>query len=400
MASLTSWRRTSWDLLYPGLIISMTLLAGIIQPSRASIQVKKCFSGSMSDTAGDVTLQCPEGQAITIEEAYLGRNKWGACVITDEDCFEKTKMFQHCEGLTNCSKTFKTYSLQCGYSTIFLLSYYCSAPTSAPATSTWVSTTALANQTTQMLAVDVPSTQADPLNLVLSSPTTISQTTLQPWTDHSQGDSKELGIIVGCVVSITSAVLITAIILVLRKLLQKQKEEPQSASSSDNSSTCQTQKILSSQQNNASENRSSLRLSKKRRKSRLTPVGEEDMSGQSTQTQVRSHVSRRSLTKLTSPLNSGQTNGNLNMAEVTTSTCFRVEIEDNDNNNSEWVTKENLQNNVDPVTSLEATSAQLPMSESQANDQIPPTTEITSHNSSLANIHRNNEGVHLKGTLC
>lgn len=184
-------------------------------------------------------------------------------------------------------------------------------------------------------------------------------------------------------------------------VFRKQKEEPQTTSTSDSNNTSQTPKTLSSpQNNNSAENRSSLRLSKKRRKSRLTPVGEENTSGQSTQTQVRSHAGRRSLTKLTSPLNTDKFNGKFNMAERTTSTCFRVEIEDNDNNNSEWVAKENLQNNVDPATTLEAISVQLPISESESNNQIPPATEITSHNSGLDNTQRKNEAVHLKGTLC
>lgn len=87
--------------------------------------LKLCFSGSESDSLGNATFSCPDGQGIHISDALFGRNKWGSCVLLDGDCVEKTRIFQNCENQSTCSRQFKTYTTACGYSTVMFLSYTC-----------------------------------------------------------------------------------------------------------------------------------------------------------------------------------------------------------------------------------------------------------------------------------
>uniref|UniRef100_A0A0B7A2E7 SUEL-type lectin domain-containing protein n=1 Tax=Arion vulgaris TaxID=1028688 RepID=A0A0B7A2E7_9EUPU len=190
-------------------------------------KIRLCFNGTEVDSAGSVTLACPDGQAISIDEALFGRNKWGACVISDGDCVDKTRIFTACENLNNCTRSFKTYSTACGgYSTVMFISYTCFQLQVNPvltsiATSTSTSTTKKNERS--------PGLQ---IHLTAKPTETASR--------NNGDDMSETGLIVGCVVAavVTVIALVIAITMVVRRLMQKSTPDDDGVDSIESKSNC------------------------------------------------------------------------------------------------------------------------------------------------------------------
>ncbi|CAL1546809.1 unnamed protein product [Lymnaea stagnalis] len=259
----------------------------------ADEQIKQCFKGTDSDLPGNVNITCPDGYVINIVDALLGRNKWGTCLTPEGDCWDKTRIFQNCEGLTSCNKTFKTYSPQCGYSTVLLLSYSCvqsMVALVASSTSTTIATT-VSNITTEPL-----STVQEVLQEGKSRPVAFTVTQKPLVGGSTSDDLRETGIIIGCVLAsiVTVIALVVAIVMVIRRLLHKDdpvaaQEAPKNPSCMD--STCihldsvpcfkpGSPDELDGQITRSTKKTSSIRTSKRKIKTRMAPVGEESVDGQ------------------------------------------------------------------------------------------------------------------------
>ncbi|GFN93641.1 hypothetical protein PoB_002014700, partial [Plakobranchus ocellatus] len=93
--------------------------------SAADFTKSECFDTKEPNQQGSITISCPEDHVISVDGAVFGSNKWGACIITEDDCTEQTKIFAVCDGLVNCTRNFKTFTRTCGYSTMLVLGYSC-----------------------------------------------------------------------------------------------------------------------------------------------------------------------------------------------------------------------------------------------------------------------------------
>ncbi|KAH9492084.1 hypothetical protein Btru_029455 [Bulinus truncatus] len=207
------------------LLMVLVLQLYSLESVTASEEVRECFDGNDEDKSGHVEFECEKDYVIKIEDALLGRNKWGDCVIVAGDCMEKTRIFANCDGKRMCTRSFKTYSARCGYVTVALIRYSCQLSQEARM---WSSTTSTSISTTISSAeVNSTVTSVDVLNIEQIRPKQPDQynvaQNLRKNADSNADDFKETAIIVGCIIAslVTVIALVVAIILVVRRLMQK-----------------------------------------------------------------------------------------------------------------------------------------------------------------------------------
>ncbi|XP_005105927.1 uncharacterized protein LOC101854661 isoform X2 [Aplysia californica] len=193
--------------LHPVLVCGCLLLS--LLSATVSEPVSFCLIDKGPDELGNVTLTCPPDETIVFDEALLGTSQWGSCLITTDDCVEKTKIFDECDGLNNCTRLFKTFSSKCERtSTVLILSYSC-----APSLVAIVKTTP---------PVSAIVTSRPTLSGVEDGGSYGSEGDPQPGNRDDGSDDEDIGLIIGCAVAavVTIIMLLIAIIMVIRRLLQ------------------------------------------------------------------------------------------------------------------------------------------------------------------------------------
>lgn len=250
----------------------------------ADYTANKCFNPNVPDLEGTITISCPENFVISVEAAFFGGNEWGACVITDDDCREQTNIFHVCDGLTNCTRTFKTFTRTCGYSSMLVLGYSCIRALKDP---TEASSTTPPQSITEPLSPNYNSKSRYPASVPK-----------QPQRQSDPKDKEEIGLIIGCALAsfITVVFLIIAIVMVIRRLLEKdgkvgRNNSPNSAGNCG--SVCITMDCLPCFGNNVESPRKishDLRMRKKtadesstqsdETRLRVAPIGEESIAKQ------------------------------------------------------------------------------------------------------------------------
>ncbi|XP_041352601.1 uncharacterized protein LOC121371047 [Gigantopelta aegis] len=175
--------------------------------------VKECLSGQKEDRSHKVSLSCPAGLVISVGEAFFGRNDWGACSLTLDDCTEKVNLFSTCQWKSNCTVFFSGIFIPtcAAYATVLRVYYDCVDESTIPVGEEV--------STVESILHDVGGTQQ-------KVPTKGGY--LQDPAITSTGDD-DVALIAGCAaaVVVTTIVLIIAIVLVVRRLVGSNTESTQ-----------------------------------------------------------------------------------------------------------------------------------------------------------------------------
>ncbi|XP_071113941.1 uncharacterized protein [Haliotis cracherodii] len=104
----------------------LLLLASISTVMSQDSPVKMCLTDDDRNRTLNVTLTCPSNTIIVVGEAFFGRNQWGLCTFTGDDCTENILSLKVCDGKRNCSISFPgTYTTKCGFATFLRVVYDC-----------------------------------------------------------------------------------------------------------------------------------------------------------------------------------------------------------------------------------------------------------------------------------
>ncbi|GFR72203.1 hypothetical protein ElyMa_005700100 [Elysia marginata] len=210
------------------------LLHSRVGVKRSDFTISECFDSNEPETQGSITITCPEHSEISVDDAVFGANEWGACIITEDDCTEQTKIFEVCDGQVNCTRTFKTLTRTCGYSSMLVLGYSCTRPFKNPATDKpLVRPSDRPRATTDQSLPNNSSSARYPASIPKRTGSRkegaddLTNVPKQPGSRSTSKDKEEIGLIIGCALAsvLTVVFLIIAIVMVIRRLLEKDEKD-------------------------------------------------------------------------------------------------------------------------------------------------------------------------------